>query len=227
MYCFTGAAFGVTLVSIAPVVHQYFCKKRTLVSGITAAGVSLGVFIFPPLARFSVDFFGWRGAVRIFAAIIMQNVWLCTLQRPWIAAAKISSDDPSNEKFGYKLCNFIKSLLDLKLFKNPGYWLYFLALFLQSVGYTGYIMHITNKCLRDGIDQYRAALAPSVAGIVNLIWRPIFGLIATKPLLRNNTCIVFGIAAVFKGVAIALVAATSTFLYTTIAIIIVSVALGK
>ena len=224
---FTGAGFGVSYISISPVVHQYFYKRRTLVSGITTAGVGLGSFTFPQLARFSVDFFGWRGAVRIFAALIMQNVWLCTLQRPRIIAHKRTSDEFNTTQWQTKLSHYIKSMFDLKMLKNPGYGLYFVGLTFINVGYTGCIMHITNKCLTHGIDQYRAALAPSVFGIINLIWRPIFGMIATKALLRNNTCVILAVAAVFMGVAIALVAATSTFLYIIIAIIPVSIGLGK
>ena len=130
-----------TYISISPVVHQYFCKRRTLISGITTAGVSLGSFIFPQLARVSVDFLGWRGAVRIFAALMMQNVWLCTLQRPRLTAAKKLVDDLNTMKWRHKLSNYIKSILDFRIFKNTGYWLYFLAVFSTNIGYTGYLMH--------------------------------------------------------------------------------------
>ena len=224
----TGAGIGVTYISISPVVHQYFCKKRTLVSGITIAGMSLGTFILPQLARYSVDFLGWRGAVRVFAALLMQNVWLSVLQRPRLkATVGTSSDKHTSRNWHQKCCNYITSLMDLTVLKKPGYLLYVSATFCTSLGCTGYMMHITNKCLSDGIDQHSAALAPSISGIVNLIWRPAFGMIATKAPLRNNTCVLYGVAGIFMGIAISLVAATHTFVYTVIAIIPVSIGLGK
>lgn len=60
----------------------YFEKYRSLATGIAVCGSGLGTFIFAPLTEHLVTEYGWRGALLIIAAIVLNCTILGALFRP-------------------------------------------------------------------------------------------------------------------------------------------------
>lgn len=46
------------------------------------AGLSAGLFIWPPLTRYLMDVYGWRGAILLHGSIHLHGIPLCALIRP-------------------------------------------------------------------------------------------------------------------------------------------------
>jgi MFS family permease len=60
----------------------YFEKYRSLATGIAVCGSGLGTFIFAPLTEYLITEYGWRGAMLIIAAIVLNCMILGALFRP-------------------------------------------------------------------------------------------------------------------------------------------------
>lgn len=69
----------------------WFKKKRSLATGIAVAGSGLGTFIFSPLTYYLVQEFGWRGAILLIAAMVLQCTTFGALFRPVEEPNKSSS----------------------------------------------------------------------------------------------------------------------------------------
>lgn len=60
----------------------YFEKYRSLATGIAVCGSGLGTFIFAPFTEYLITEYGWRGALLIIAAIVLNCMILGALFRP-------------------------------------------------------------------------------------------------------------------------------------------------
>lgn len=78
------AGFGFGLIYLPAIVSVtcYFEKYRSLATGIAVCGSGLGTFIFAPLTEYLVTEYGWRGALLIIAAIVLNCMILGALFRP-------------------------------------------------------------------------------------------------------------------------------------------------
>lgn len=78
----TGLGFGLIYLPAIVSVTCYFEKYRSLATGIAVCGSGLGTFIFAPFTEWLVSKFGWRGAMLIIGALVMNCVIFGILFRP-------------------------------------------------------------------------------------------------------------------------------------------------
>lgn len=60
----------------------YFEKYRSLATGIAVCGSGLGTFLFAPISEYLITEYGWRGALLIIAAVVLNCIILGALFRP-------------------------------------------------------------------------------------------------------------------------------------------------
>lgn len=79
-----GAGFGFGLIYLPAIVSvtMYFEKYRSLATGIAVCGSGFGTVVFSPLTKYLIGEFGWRGAMLIIAAIVLNCIFLGALFRP-------------------------------------------------------------------------------------------------------------------------------------------------
>lgn len=79
-----GAGFGFGLIYLPAIVcvTVYFEKYRSLATGIAVCGSGVGTFIFAPLTEMLISEYGWRGAMLIIGALILNCVIFGALFRP-------------------------------------------------------------------------------------------------------------------------------------------------
>lgn len=80
--CVSGFGFGLIYLPAIVSVTCYFEKYRSLATGIAVCGSGMGTFIFAPLTEWLVQAFGWRGAMLIIGALVMNCVIFGILFRP-------------------------------------------------------------------------------------------------------------------------------------------------
>lgn len=78
----SGLGFGLIYLPAIVSVGYYFEEKRAFATGLAVCGSGLGAFIFNPLSKYLIDEYGWRGAILIEAAIILNCVLCGALFRP-------------------------------------------------------------------------------------------------------------------------------------------------
>ncbi|PSN54235.1 hypothetical protein C0J52_09250, partial [Blattella germanica] len=78
----TGFGFGLIYLPAIVSVTCYFEKYRSLATGIAVCGSGLGTFAFAPLTEYLITEYGWRGAMLIIAALVLNCMILGALFRP-------------------------------------------------------------------------------------------------------------------------------------------------
>jgi MFS family permease len=69
LLAFANAALGP--LSYSTLLPRWFVARRARAFGLTVAGYAIGGLFLPPLFAFMIDSFGWRNAVRLFAAFVI------------------------------------------------------------------------------------------------------------------------------------------------------------
>jgi MFS family permease len=64
-----GIGVGLTYVPSVGAVQPWFQANRAFASGIAVSGIGAGNILFPPLAAWWIEAFGWRGAYQAFAVL--------------------------------------------------------------------------------------------------------------------------------------------------------------
>ena len=90
----SGLGFGLIYLPAIVSVGYYFEEKRAFATGLAVCGSGLGAFIFNPFSKYLIDEFGWRGAILIEAAIILNCILCGALFRP-LVAKKIKNSSKS------------------------------------------------------------------------------------------------------------------------------------
>ena len=78
---FLGLGQGCSLVTSIVSVQRYFHRKRALAGAILTAGVSSGIFFWPPWTRWMIHLFAWRGALIMNAGVHLQGLIAAILLR--------------------------------------------------------------------------------------------------------------------------------------------------
>ncbi|KAI8428149.1 hypothetical protein MSG28_002396 [Choristoneura fumiferana] len=79
-----GTGFGCGLIYLPAIVSVtvWFERYRSLATGIAVCGSGLGTFIFAPITKSLINTYGWRGAMAIIGALILNCVPLGLMFRP-------------------------------------------------------------------------------------------------------------------------------------------------
>ncbi|XP_026756922.1 monocarboxylate transporter 12 [Galleria mellonella] len=79
-----GAGFGFGLIYLPAIVSVtvWFERYRSLATGIAVCGSGLGTFLFAPITSALISEYGWRGAMAIIGAFILNCVPLGLMFRP-------------------------------------------------------------------------------------------------------------------------------------------------
>ena len=68
---FAGIGCGLQLMPSTIGCNYYFEKKRAFANGIAKTGISLSVFIYPPMTDYILSHYDWKIAVYVYAGILL------------------------------------------------------------------------------------------------------------------------------------------------------------
>ena len=101
-----GVAHGLVFIPPIIAVGTFFEKRRAIATGIASSGGGLGGILFPPLLKFLIDEFSWRGSILITSALMLHIVGCAILFRKLHeitteedtppVAIKLDAEDPIN-----------------------------------------------------------------------------------------------------------------------------------
>jgi len=74
-----GIGVGLTYVPSVGAVQPWFQSNRAFATGIAVSGIGAGNIVFPPLASWWIDAFGWRGAYLALAAVVLVAAGIAAL----------------------------------------------------------------------------------------------------------------------------------------------------
>ncbi|XP_059046184.1 monocarboxylate transporter 14 isoform X2 [Achroia grisella] len=97
-----GAGFGFGLIYLPAIVSVtvWFERYRSLATGIAVCGSGLGTFLFAPITSALISEYGWRGAMAIIGALILNCVPLGLMFRPVPEQRRTPVTEPMLPKSG-------------------------------------------------------------------------------------------------------------------------------
>ncbi|CAH1244581.1 SLC16A12 [Branchiostoma lanceolatum] len=186
--------FGLSLMyspSLA-MIGRYFDRRHATANGIGVCGTGIGIFIFPPLYRFLIDEFGWRGALLVAAGIPLHGCVCGALMRPIhleedckeekgnIEPQGIPSTETEPKKRLVPYCAKTLEAFDATLLKHRPFFLYCVSIFGTSLGNTMIFVHLVAHAEHIGVDKTPAAFLLSVLGILEAVSRPLHGWLSDR-----------------------------------------------
>ena len=196
-------------VGASVIVQLYFDKRRSLASGIVGSGSSCAIFLWPPLMRFFIDMYTWRGALYILAGVVAQSlVFICLLRPPPKTIKKqVSEGGP------------IGTMAGSNALKHCIWALYVASLTFQFMGHFTPINYFPMKGHRDGIEKHKVPIILSVIGGIGIFGRPLAGFVSDRCINRITLAVVF---LFLSGISLIV----STFLHTFLELVTLAVFIG-
>ena len=179
LYLFFGIIVGIGMsglwVPLLTTVARWFTKTRSLMTGITISGLTVGQIIGPPVVSRLIDKYQWRDSYIIIGIFGMVALVLAAqlMRRNPEDDEKIATDVPSRQQQTAPNISADYSLTEAM--HTVQFWLATLAfLFFGFMAY-GLTVHIVPHITRLGIPAITAASVLSVSGGVGIIGNFVLG----------------------------------------------------
>jgi MFS family permease len=174
-----GIGMGGVFVPLISIITRWFKVKRSLMSGLVIAGVSLGMVVISPLASHFISSLGWRnaflalGAGLAFITIIAAQF----LKRDPSTMGQLpdgAQNDSSQEPIEVSGVSFKEALRSYQV------WIVFFIFFALGFYLIGNQIFLVPGAIHAGMNSATAALVLSTYGGITLLGLIIFGVVADK-----------------------------------------------
>ncbi len=167
----SGSGLGLAFTPTIEAVCVYFDKYRAIAVSIGSLGVCFGSFTLPPVIRLFKNYYGYRGALIMTAAVTLHIVVGGALMRPVMTEKK-------KEKVNKK--TNLEKILNIKVFLNKGYILLCLNNLLSCIGHAIVMVHLSAYATSIGINKTKGAVLYSGIGAGGLFGRLFYGFLTQK-----------------------------------------------
>ncbi|MCK6370355.1 MAG: MFS transporter [Gammaproteobacteria bacterium] len=164
---------GTTHVAFTRVISVWFNRRRGLALGITLAGLGFGGFLWPLLAQWSIDTYGWREAYLIIAAVIalVPTVIIALVVRDTPQSMGLLPDGAEHEPNGQQARVALAGLTVRAALGTHSFWLMLAAFLLIGTAITSVQVHLVPLLTSRGVTPMRAATALSVLAVALVFGR--------------------------------------------------------
>ncbi|OBS60187.1 hypothetical protein A6R68_08715 [Neotoma lepida] len=203
----TGLGMCFSFQSSLTAVGLYFVRRRPLANALASIGMSMGVTLWPLLARYLLETLGWRGAFLIFGGIFLHCCVCGAILRPVATNMdpEPKEDPPLSPKTPPRSClatcvSTIQYHLAFDILRhNMAFCIYVTGVTWMNLGYALPHIFLVPYAMHHGMDEYWAATLMSVVGFCNIFLRPVAGLLAGRKSLAAYRKYLFTTAILVNG----------------------------
>ena len=208
---FTGIGLSLIMLPMSIGCNHYFDKKRSLATGISKTGSSVGGIILPPLVAVILETFDWKAAVYLFAALAISSGCFGALIRPLelkqtkrdkenvttLDDGKIILDsiDPKSSEPDVsrhvvedddnskqkRILQRLFGSIDLDFWKDPAIPFFLSSRFLGNLSCSTFQVFLPIILVEHQFSMVQASLMFTVYGVTDTFSRFIFGAIMDHP----------------------------------------------
>lgn len=197
----------------------YFNRRQALANALASVGVSLGITLWPLLARYLLEDLGWRGTFLVFGGVFLHCCVCGAILRPVATsvAPETREGPPPPSKTLVPSClaacgRAIQRHLAFDiLWHNAGYRVFTLGVAWMILGFPLPHVFLVPYAMRHGVDEHRAALLISIIGFSNIFLRPMAGLVAGRRDFAGHRKYLFSLAVLLNGLTNLVCAASADF----------------
>ncbi|XP_020378087.1 monocarboxylate transporter 13-like [Rhincodon typus] len=208
----TGFGWALVFTPTMAMISRYFKRRRALATGLAFTGVGVASFFFSPLFQLLINGYGWRGAIQVLSAMMLNLCVCAALLRPITIQEDLlvpSRGHPENVKKSTECCDKVTSAFDLTLFLHRGFMVYSFAITLMTTGYFVPYIHLVAHGKNLGLSDYEAAFLLSVTAISETVARLFSGWLADLKLIRKIHMLFLW--SVLTGISLLLIPVGSTY----------------
>uniref|UniRef100_UPI00398F6014 monocarboxylate transporter 13-like n=1 Tax=Pristiophorus japonicus TaxID=55135 RepID=UPI00398F6014 len=187
LFCSPGFGWALVFAPTMATIARYFKRRRALATGLAFTGVGVASFFFSPLFQLLIDEYGWRGALQILSAMMLNLCVCAALLRPIMLREDLLialGGHPNDGRKGAECWGKVTSAFDLTLFLHRGFMVYTFAVTLMTMGYFVPYVHLVAHGKNLGLSDYEAAFLLSVTAISDIVARLFSGWVADLKLIR-------------------------------------------
>lgn len=215
----TGLGMCFSFQSSITALGRYFVQRRALANALASIGISLGVTLWPLLARYLLEELGWRGAFLVFAGIFLHCCVCGAVLRPVAThvVPETKEAPPSPSKTSARSClatcaSTVQHHLALDILRhNMGYCVYTVGVTWMILGFSLPHVFLVPFAMHHGVDEYRAALLISIIGFCNIFLRPVAGFMVGRPRFAAYRKYLFSLAILVNGLTNLVCAVSANF----------------
>ncbi|XP_029418573.1 monocarboxylate transporter 6 isoform X2 [Nannospalax galili] len=192
---------GITVLGL------YFVRRRPLANALASIGISVGVTLWPLLARYLLEALGWRGAFLVFGGVFLHCCVCGAILRP--VATSVGPDikevSPPPSKTPTRSClatciSTIRYHLAFDVLRhNMGYCIYVVGVTWMVLGFSLPHIFLVPYAMHYGVEEYWAAMLMSVIGFCNIFLRPVAGLMVGRQSVAAYRKYLFSVAILLNG----------------------------
>jgi MFS family permease len=174
-----GIGMGGSFVPLMSTVVKWFFEKRSMMTGLIAAGISIGAFIGPPLAHRIIINYGWRTSYMILSVAVFSIVLIVAqflkkdpAQIDQLAYGAVKLEDRFSGHVPAKAMTFREAIYTGK------FWVVFFMFFCLGFCTFAVFVHIAPHAIELGLSAAVAANILATVGLWGMIGRIVMGKIA-------------------------------------------------
>ena len=178
LYLFYGVIIGLGMstafVPLVSTVARWFVKRRGMMTGFAAAGLSIGTLIMPPVANWFISIYGWRTSFMIVGIIALVLIILAAqfLKRD---PGQIGQSPYGGDEFQTRNDVRVSGLSLREAFHTQQFWFLGVAVLCFTLGLGTISVHIVPHAVGLGISPGNAAIILAFIGGTGTGGRVIMG----------------------------------------------------
>ncbi|XP_063097926.1 monocarboxylate transporter 6 isoform X2 [Cavia porcellus] len=203
-----GLGMSLSFQSSITVLGLYFIRRRPLANALASTGISLGVTLWPPFARYLLENLSWRGSFLIFGGVLLHCCVCGAIIRPIATSVPKTKEDPLHpSKTPAQSCpgawgSAVRHHLAFDILQhNVGYRIYTLGVMWMFMGYLLPPIFLVPYAIKYGVDEYQAALLISSIGFCSTFLRPVVALVTGRPYFASYRKYLFTLAVLLNGLS--------------------------
>lgn len=191
-------------------------------------GTALGLCVLPVLGNFLHTELGWRGSFLVLGAVLL-NCCVCgAVMRPLRVPGRrgvrmdhgprFPEEETGRRETGRLrrawafLCSSLSKHMAFDQFcHNARYRVYAMGLTWMMLGFVVSLIYLVPYATAHGMEQARAALLLSILGVVNIMVRPVFGVVFNMPWFKGRHVYMFASALLVNGLSNSICCLGATF----------------
>jgi MFS family permease len=187
---FVGAGMGGSFIPLTSTAARWFLKRRSLMTGIVAAGSGLGTLIGPPVASRLVPIYGWRMSYTILGGITLFVVILSSqlIRRDPKQVGQVPYGATQTGEVGGN--PKVDGFLLRETVRFPQFWLFSATGFCYGYCVFAIMVHITPHAIESGISPVHAANVLATIGGCSILGKLLLGRAGDS--IGNRRTLMFG-----------------------------------
>ena len=174
-----GIGMGGSFVPLMSTVVRWFFRRRSMMAGIVAGGISIGALIGPPLAHRLIIMYGWRISYMILGAIVFITVTIISqfIRKDPIEVGQYADGvTKTDEQLGPE--PLTKGLSFKEAIVRGQFWVVFFMFFCLGFCTFAIIVHVAPHAIELKISAVVAANILATVGGLGMIGRVVMGRVA-------------------------------------------------